>query len=119
MFFKVLLNNLVLDWRSDSPIRLGDIANITVGASEKEGFIFQDGNPAIRLAVKKQNGANVLKALTGLKEVVRELNEGVLVKKQLKIRDSFDPSVFINRSIQLLTSNFILGIAFSIGMLMQ
>ncbi|MCJ8271300.1 MAG: efflux RND transporter permease subunit, partial [Psychrosphaera sp.] len=108
------LGQLVLDWRGDSPVRLGDIAQITVAKGPKEGFIFQNGNPAMRIGITKANGANVLRSLDGLKSLVEDLNEGALKYRGLVMRDSFDPSVFILRSIQLLTSNFTLGIVFSL-----
>src|SRR5581483_4976187 len=47
------LGELVLSWRDGKPIRLGDLATITVEPPKRQFYAYQNGNPAIGLDVRK------------------------------------------------------------------
>ncbi|WP_199610926.1 efflux RND transporter permease subunit [Flocculibacter collagenilyticus] len=111
------LDNMVLDWREGSPIKLGDIADISVGRSKIRDFSIQNGNPAISIRIDRENGANVLQTLALVKEKIDELNQSVLKDRGLTMVQSFDASVFIYRAINLVTSNLFLGILLAVGVL--
>ena len=97
------LEALILEWRGGLPIKLGDIATIDYGPPQREGFIYHNGRPAARFSIAKTNDANVLEALDGVKQHMNDLNEGVFQDRDLLAAYSFDPSVYIKRSINLLT----------------
>jgi multidrug efflux pump subunit AcrB len=111
------LEELVLEWRDGRPVRLGDVADISVRKGERNGFNIQNNNPAMAVRVDRENGANVLEALNRVKEVVDELREGPLKEHGLTMAQSFDASVFIYRAIGLVSSNLVLGIVLAIGVL--
>jgi multidrug efflux pump subunit AcrB len=111
------LSELVLDWRNGSPISLGDIADISVKRGDAGGIATQNGNPALSLRIDKESSANALQTLNRVKAVVEELNETVLVDEQVIMVQSFDASVFIYRAINLVTSNLVLGVLLSVGVL--
>ncbi len=111
------LSNVILMTRNGVEMKLGDLARIEVGPGRIGGFIYQNGNPAFRLSVSKTNDANVVKALEGIKAKMNELNDGVFAERGLKAQFSFDPSLYINRSMSLLSSNLILGMLFAITVL--
>lgn len=111
------LADLILEWRSGLPIRLGDIARIHVGPGRSDGFIYQNGNKSFRLGVAKTNDANVLEALEGLKARMDELNAGEFAARGLKAQYSFDPSRYIGRSIQLLGGNLVIGMMLAVFVL--
>ena len=106
----------ILEWRDGKPIRLGDVAEVKVERGKRTNFAIQNGNPAIGIQVKRENGANVLAALTEVKKVVEQLRP-MLNEKGLDIRQSFDASVFINRAVSMVTSNLFAGTLLSIGVL--
>jgi multidrug efflux pump subunit AcrB len=108
------LGGLVLSWRDGKPIRLGDVATIRMEPPKRQSIVYQNGNPAIGLDVRKANGANVLATLTAVKKVVAELRAGPLKAKGLGIEQSFDSSLFINRAVNLLTENLIIGALLSL-----
>ena len=108
------LGALVLSWHDGKPIRLGDVATIRVEPPRRQSIVYQNGNPAIGLDVRKANGANVLATLTAVKKVVAELRDGALKSKGLGIEQSFDASLFINRAVNLLTENLIIGALLSL-----
>lgn len=111
------LAGLILDWRNGLPIKLGDLATISYGPPQREGFIYHNGHNAARLAISKTTDANVLEALRGVKARINELNETAFKERGLYAEYSFDPALYINRSIRLLTGNLIAGVCLAIGVL--
>jgi multidrug efflux pump subunit AcrB len=111
------LRNQVLEWRDGRPVRLGDIAEIKVARGTRNDLVIQNGNPAMGVRIDRQNGANVLQALTEVKAAVAELRQGPLADLGLGIEQSFDASVFIQRAVNLVTSNLLLGVLLAVGIL--
>ncbi|MGI9233222.1 MAG: efflux RND transporter permease subunit [Woeseiaceae bacterium] len=111
------LAGLILEWRDGLPIKLGDLATIKYGPPQREGFIYHNGHTAARLAITKTTDANVLEALDGVKARIEELNETEFKDRGLLAEYSFDPALYINRSIRLLTGNLIAGVCLAIGVL--
>ena len=111
------LKDFVLEWRDGRPIKLGDIASIEVTRGEVLLTNTQNGNPAISIRIDKENGANALQTLNAVKAVVEELNDGVVHQSGLVMAQSFDASVFINRAINLVGANILLGIFLAVGIL--
>ena len=111
------LRDQVLEWRDGRPVRLGDIAEIKVGQGPQRDIVIQNGNPAMGVRIDRQNGANVLAALTEVKAVMEEIRNGPLKELGLDVQQSFDASVFIKRAVKLVTSNLFLGVMLSVGVL--
>ncbi|MEL7185703.1 MAG: efflux RND transporter permease subunit, partial [Pseudomonadota bacterium] len=111
------LEGLILEWRAGLPIKLGDIAEIRYGPPKREGFIYHSGRPAARFSISKTTDANVLEAIEGVKARMDELNETDFKDRNIRAAYSFDPGVYIKRSINLLTGNLILGVMLAIGVL--
>ncbi len=110
-------DSLILDWRGGLPIKLGDLATIKYGPPKREGFIYHNGHSAARLSITKTTDANVLAALEGVKAHIDELNDTVFKDRGLRAEYSFDPALYINRSINLLAGNLIAGVMLAIGVL--
>ena len=111
------LTALILDWREGLPVKLGDLATVKFGPPKREGFIYHNGHSAARLSISKTTDANVLEALAGVKARIDELNATVFSERGLRAEYSFDPALYINRSINLLAGNLIAGIMLAIGVL--
>ncbi len=111
------LENLILDWRGGLPVKLGDIATVRFGPPKREGFIYHNGKPAARFSIAKTNEANVLDALEGVKQRMDELNATEFKDRDLYAAYSFDPSVYIKRSIRLLSGNLAAGVLLAVGAL--
>ncbi|MGF1606102.1 MAG: efflux RND transporter permease subunit [Rhodothalassiaceae bacterium] len=111
------LEDLILDWRGETPIRLADIAEIELAPNDFGAVTIQNGNPAIGLEVKRASGANVLAGIAAVTEVIDDLNQSVLAEQGVTIRKSFDPSVFILRAIAMLTNNLLVGALLAVGAL--
>jgi len=111
------LAGLIVEWRDGLPIKLGDMATIKFGPPKREGFIYHNGHTAARLAITKTTDANVLEALEGVKARITELNATVFKERGLHADYSFDPALYINRSINLLAGNLMAGVMLAIGVL--
>ncbi len=111
------LRNQVLEWRDGRPVRLGDIAEIKVSQGRQRDIVIQNGNPAMGVRIDRQNGANVLAALTEVKAVMDEIRTGPLKELGLDVQQSFDASVFIKRAVNLVTTNLLLGVLLAVGVL--
>jgi multidrug efflux pump subunit AcrB len=111
------LGDLILEWRDGRPIRLSDIADVSISREDRTNLSFQNGNPSMGVRVIRASGANVLEALNNVKAAVAELREGPLEEIGLTMHQSFDASVFINRAITLVTGNLFLGIFLAVGVL--
>lgn len=111
------LPNLVVAFRNGLPIYLSEVATINVGPGRPSGVIYQNGNMAFAFKLLKDKNTNVLKTLKAVKAKANELNETVLKNKGLFMARSYDPSVFINRAINLLSGNLVLGLLFAVGIL--
>lgn len=112
------LSETILAWRDGAPVRLGDIAEISVSPDRRsQGVVFQNGNPAIGMNLSREPGSNTLEAIDAVTKVVDEMNAGPLAEMGYTIQKSFDPSVFIKRAISLLTGNLLLGIVLAVGAL--
>lgn len=111
------LQGLILEWRNGLPITLGDVAEVRVAPGRKDYFIYQNGNPAFRVAIAKNNDANVLEALEGVKSKINELNEGAFKDRGMVAQYAFDPGQYINRSISLLGSNLVIGMILAVATL--
>lgn len=112
------LSETILAWRDGAPVRLGDIATVSVAPdSRRQEVVYQNGNPAIGMSVSREPGSNTLEAIKALTKVVDEMNAGPLKDMGYTLQKSFDPSVFIKRAISLLTGNLLLGIILAVGAL--
>ena len=107
-------SDLVLEWRDGRPIRLGDIATIQVRRGDRSDLALQNGNPAIGIQIMKENDANVLETLTAVKKEIFSLRDNELKKMGLSIAQSFDPSVFIDQAISMVTGNLFSGVVLAV-----
>lgn len=111
------LGELVLDWRDGRPVRLSDVATISIERGDRNSLAVQNGNPAIAIQILKESGADVLTTLVAVKEEIAVLREGPLAEMGLAIEQSFDPSVFINQAVGMVAGNLLAGIVLAIGVL--
>lgn len=108
------LRQLVVAYRDGQPIYLSEVAEVRVGPGRASGVIYQNGFPALAMELKKDNKTNVLATLKTVKAKVAELNETTLKDQGLYMARSYDPSVFINRAINLLSSNLVIGLMLAV-----
>lgn len=92
------LKNTVVAYRGQTPIKIGDVANVEFGARIKRGDAGSNGTPAVIMSIQKQPGASTLelteKIDDALKELKANLPEDIEVNANL-----FRQATFIETSI--------------------
>jgi multidrug efflux pump len=68
---------LVLAWRNGSPLRLGEVAEISTGAENTQLAAWSGTTAAVIIEVQRQPGANVVAVAEQVKAVLPQLQEGL------------------------------------------
>ncbi|MGJ3259346.1 MAG: efflux RND transporter permease subunit [Rhodospirillales bacterium] len=103
--------------RSQSPetgggvarVIVDDIAEVEFGHSDPTARIRVNGRPAIALNTVREDGANVIETMEGIREAIKELNELRLPREQLTLTQVYDETVYIDSSISLVQQNIVIG----------
>jgi CzcA family heavy metal efflux pump len=93
------VSGAVVTVRNGAPVRVGDLAEVTVGPAIKRGEGSINGEPAVVLAILKQPDANTLELTQrvdgALDEIEKALPTGVTIDRQ-----NFRQADFIARAVQ-------------------
>jgi multidrug efflux pump subunit AcrB len=108
---------MVLDWRAGRPVLLRDIAEVAVQMADPQSFVINKGGAAIAVNAHRESGVNVLEVMQGLQTAAAELREGPLAAAGLQMEQVYDETVYINRSLQMLFGNLLLGIVLAVCVL--
>ncbi len=98
------------------PIRVEDVAEVTLALEKKVHFDECKGKTSMTLFVKRETGTNVLEIMEDVRRVIGELNAagGVLRSFKndrygLRLRLVVDDTYYINRAVKLVRENLVLG----------
>lgn len=111
------LNEMVLEWRDGQPVYLRDVAKVELIAKDRQSFVINSGDDAIAVNAHREVGVNVLQVMDDLKSAADELRAGSLQTAQLSLEQVYDETLYIDRSIQMLASNMLMGILLAMGVL--
>jgi Cu/Ag efflux pump CusA len=92
------LKQTVVAYRSNTPIRLGDVASVEFGARIKRGDAGSNGQPAVIMSVQKQPGASTIELTEKVDQAVRELQTTLPPDIEINTR-LFRQANFIEASI--------------------
>ena len=85
-------------WRGNGPIRLGQVADLAVGARLKRGDAGFNGKPAVILSIQKQPGVDTLQLTQAVAAVLAQ-REGRLLPDDVQAVNVFRQADFIEESI--------------------
>jgi multidrug efflux pump len=88
---------IVLAQRGDRPVKLGDVAEVRLGAEDDRSVARYNGVPAVGLGVVKQQKASTVDVAHNVKRALPELR--TLVPQGMKLDVAYDSSRFIEDSI--------------------
>ncbi|HEX9961677.1 MAG TPA: efflux RND transporter permease subunit [Pyrinomonadaceae bacterium] len=92
------LKQTVVAYRSNTPIRLGDVATVEFGARIKRGDAGSNGMPAVIMSVQKQPGASTIELTEKVDAAVKELQTTLPPDIEINTR-LFRQANFIKASI--------------------
>ncbi len=111
------LGEMVIEWRQGRPIQLRDVAKVEARLVDRDSFVVTNGTASIAVNAHREQGVNVLQVMAGLRNAVAELQAGPLQRADLTIEQVYDETTYIDRSIEMLRNNLVLGMILAIGVL--
>lgn len=104
--------------RDGAPVYISDVAEVREGFKKPEGMVRRFGDSSIAIRVLRENNANVLDVMEGLREVNARLNETILNRRDLSLSQVYDETEYIYSAIGLVRENIFLGGALTMVVLM-
>jgi hydrophobic/amphiphilic exporter-1 (mainly G- bacteria), HAE1 family len=101
--------NLIVAYRGGSPVRLGELGNITDSVENDKNASWFNGDRAIMLAVQRQPGTNTVQVVDDVKARLEKLKQQLPPAVSLQIH--FDRSVSIRESVNDVKFTLVLTIA--------
>jgi HAE1 family hydrophobic/amphiphilic exporter-1 len=91
------------------PVTVADIAEVSLGYEDIELVVRHEGIPTIVMNAVREPGSNVLVVMKELRQALRELNEGILKDRGLKLEQAYDETSYIYSAINLVKKNIVIG----------
>jgi HAE1 family hydrophobic/amphiphilic exporter-1 len=99
----------VITVRSGVPIRVGDVAEVTMEHRKPFALVRHNGYPSIAFNAQRQVGANVLDVIDGLLAEVEVVNREILAPRGMEISNVYTETEYIHSAVDLVFSNIYLG----------
>lgn len=90
-------SSIIISRKGDNIVRLGDVADVNVGAEDERTLARWNGKLAVGLGIVKQSKASTVDVAAEIKSVLPELSK--LLPEGMKLDVAYDSSEFINESI--------------------
>ncbi len=87
-------------------VRLGDVAEVKDDYRDQTQFAFMNGEPSVSISIQKQTNANTVRVARLVKQELVKLNAET---PAITYNTIFDQSVFVERSISVLTNSALYG----------
>ena len=100
------------------PVMVGDIGEVSLGYEDIELVVRHEGIPTIVMNAVREPGSNVLVVMEKLRQAIRELNEGILKDRGLKLEQAYDETSYIDSAINLVKKNIFIGGTLAVIVLM-
>ncbi|NIP44832.1 MAG: efflux RND transporter permease subunit, partial [candidate division Zixibacteria bacterium] len=88
------------------PIRVGDVAEVVDGYEDINRIVQIDGQPMVRLGIRKQSGANTVEVARQVREVMERVDRE---RDDLELMMVIDQSEFIQNSIDTVKQSALFG----------
>jgi heavy metal efflux system protein len=104
------MRNIVLATNKATPIRVSNVADVSVGWSPRLGIVGMNNNPEVveGIVLMRKHG-NTLKTLAGVEKKVKELNGTGIMPKGYKIVPYYDRTSLVYTTLRTVLENLSLG----------
>lgn len=99
----------VITIKNGVPIRVGDVATVTMSYEKPTALVRHKGQTAIAFNAQRQVGANVIEVMDKLLVEMEKINKEVMIPRGMRIENVYTETVYINSSIDLVFQNIYLG----------
>ena len=110
-----MFNDIVIKTYDDRKIRLGDVAEIIIGAESDRGFLRANNENAIGLGVVRQTKSNVLKVASAIKKELDLIRP--TLPSNINMFVGYDQSVFVDESISEVRFALLISMLMVIGVI--
>lgn len=104
--------------RDGKPVYIRDVATVRLDYKKPDGLVRRFGASSIAINALREDGANVLEVMDGLRAAVDRLNNGILKDRHLQLTQVYDETEYIYSAIGLVRENIFLGGALTMTVLM-
>ena len=105
---EVVVGMKTIDGMYPAPIRLKEVARVVDGYYENQRILEVDGKPAVWLMVRKQSGANTVRAAEAVVAAFPEIKRAAAA--EIDFRMVFNQADFINLSLGNLSTTALFGV---------
>lgn len=112
------IENVVITRKNGAPVYIKDVARVRLGYKDADFAVRQNGEPAIAINAIKESGANSIEVMAGLREAMKELNDGILKERGLTLYNVYDETGYIVSAIDLVKQNLVIGGLLAIAVLL-
>ena len=112
------VSKVIIKRENGIPVAVGDIAGVQLGYEDTDVVVRHEGVPTIVMNAVREPGSNVLIVMKRLKEILKELNDGILKERGLEIVQAYDETGYIYSAINIVRKNIFLGGALAVIVLL-
>ena len=112
------VEEVIVARRAGGPVYVRDVAKVQLGYRKPEGIALRIGSESLTLLVSRQNNANVLDVMEGLRAAVHELNEGILKSQGMMIEQVYDETDYVYSAVGLVQQAIFVGGALTVIVLL-
>ncbi len=110
----------IIAYRDGRPVYVRDVATVEIDHEKRRGFVRTFGHPAIAMNVIRQSDANVVDIMEQVRARLDEIRADILptlggvtaggpVGPDLRMRQVYDETIYIDSAVSLVTNNLYLG----------
>ncbi|MBB5021159.1 efflux RND transporter permease subunit [Desulfurispira natronophila] len=100
------ITGIIVARRGDNPVRLHQVASVEETYAKQSRITRINGEPGVRLAVRKQDGTNTVAVARLVKEEIESINR---LFPQMQVVSIIDTSTYIERSIANISFSMMYG----------
>ena len=101
--------NLIIAWRNDAPLRLGDVARIENATEDRRLAAWADRLPAVLINVQRQPGANVIEVVDRVQALLPQLRASLPAAAELAVLT--DRTQSIRSSVRAVQHELVFAVA--------
>ena len=86
-------------------IYLRDVARARFAYKEQNFVVRTQGAPTLVMNATRESGSNVIRVMKGINSSIKRINTEILKPKNLKLKQVYDETIYINSAINLVIQN--------------
>jgi HAE1 family hydrophobic/amphiphilic exporter-1 len=102
------VEGVIITRRDGKPVYVRDVAQVRLGKKKPDGLLRRFGTSNIGIRISREQGANVLEMMRGVRAVTTDIDRG-LRPRGLALELVYDETTYIDSAIGLVRDNIVVG----------